>query len=83
MNQQKLKSNFYNFKKLHDLSLNFKKDYNDWNSSANRPEDYWSQIYFLDQGKALGKSFKSFYSKLNSVINYLRIVMKEHNLKII
>ena len=27
---------------------------------ANRPPDIWSQIYFLDSGKSLGKSFKSF-----------------------
>ncbi|WP_394871080.1 DEAD/DEAH box helicase [Clostridium butyricum] len=27
---------------------------------ANRPYDIWSQIYFLDQGKSLGKDFKSF-----------------------
>ena len=27
---------------------------------ANRPYDIWSQVYFLDQGKALGTSFSSF-----------------------
>jgi len=27
---------------------------------ANRPYDIWSQIYFLDKGKALGHDFKSF-----------------------
>lgn len=27
---------------------------------ANRPYDIWSQIYFLDQGKSLGKDFNSF-----------------------
>lgn len=27
---------------------------------ANRPFDIWSQIYFLDQGKSLGESFKTF-----------------------
>ncbi len=27
---------------------------------ANRPYDIWSQIYFLDQGKSLGKSFEAF-----------------------
>lgn len=27
---------------------------------ANRPEDIWSQIYFLDQGRSLGRDFKSF-----------------------
>ncbi len=27
---------------------------------ANRPYDLWSQIYFLDQGKSLGDSFKEF-----------------------
>jgi SNF2 family DNA or RNA helicase len=27
---------------------------------ANRPYDIWSQIYFLDQGKALGKDFETF-----------------------
>ena len=34
-------------KKLHDLSLNFKKKIiMTGTPSANRPEDYWSQIYF-------------------------------------
>ena len=32
---------------------------------ANRPFDIWSQIYFLDQGKALGKDFESFQAKLD------------------
>lgn len=27
---------------------------------ANRPYDIWAQIYFLDQGKSLGKDFKEF-----------------------
>ncbi len=27
---------------------------------ANRPYDIWSQIYFLDKGKALGQDFKAF-----------------------
>lgn len=27
---------------------------------ANRPYDIWAQIYFLDQGKSLGKDFESF-----------------------
>ena len=27
---------------------------------ANRPEDIWSQVYFLDQGASLGHDFKSF-----------------------
>lgn len=27
---------------------------------ANRPYDIWAQIYFLDQGKSLGKDFKKF-----------------------
>ena len=30
---------------------------------ANRPYDIWSQIYFLDQGKALGSNFKQFKSE--------------------
>lgn len=32
---------------------------------ANRPYDLWSQIYFLDEGKSLGKDFKSFKYSLN------------------
>jgi SNF2 family DNA or RNA helicase len=32
---------------------------------ANRPYDIWSQVYFLDQGKSLGKEFSSFKSKLD------------------
>ncbi len=31
---------------------------------ANRPYDLWSQIYFLDQGQALGTDFEDFRSKL-------------------
>jgi SNF2 family DNA or RNA helicase len=27
---------------------------------ANRPHDIWAQIFFLDQGRALGRSFKEF-----------------------
>lgn len=32
---------------------------------ANRPFDIWSQIWFLDQGKALGNDFKTFRSNLD------------------
>lgn len=32
---------------------------------ANRPYDLWSQIYFLDHGKALGVDFGEFRSKLD------------------
>jgi len=32
---------------------------------ANRPYDIWSQIYFLDQGKALGEDFKGFKKKMD------------------
>ncbi|MGP1283422.1 MAG: DEAD/DEAH box helicase [Parasphingopyxis sp.] len=32
---------------------------------ANRPEDIWSQIFFLDGGAALGTDFDSFRSNLN------------------
>lgn len=31
--------------------------------AAERPEDVWSQIYFLDQGKLLGTDFKRFLSQ--------------------
>ena len=31
---------------------------------ANRPEDIWSQIYFLDGGKALGEDFEAFGADL-------------------
>ena len=30
---------------------------------ANRPPDIWSQIYFLDSGKSLGKSFQDFKNR--------------------
>ena len=30
---------------------------------ANRPYDIWSQVYFLDRGKALGNNFKDFKSQ--------------------
>lgn len=32
---------------------------------ANRPHDIWAQVYFLDQGLSLGKSFHDFESSLN------------------
>ncbi|PWC36759.1 DEAD/DEAH box helicase [Azospirillum sp. TSO22-1] len=32
---------------------------------ANRPYDLWSQIFFLDGGKALGRDFPSFKAKLD------------------
>jgi SNF2 family DNA or RNA helicase len=32
---------------------------------ANRPYDVWSQIFFLDAGKALGDSFEDFRSRLD------------------
>lgn len=32
---------------------------------ANRPEDIWSQIYFLDGGQALGEDFEAFRSDLS------------------
>jgi hypothetical protein len=35
----------------------YKKNNHDRNSVANRPEDIWAQIYFLDQGESLGKDF--------------------------
>ena len=31
---------------------------------ANRPEDIWSQVYFLDGGQALGEDFEAFKSNL-------------------
>ena len=33
--------------------------------SANRPQDLWSQIYFLDQGISLGSCYKTFKSKVD------------------
>lgn len=33
--------------------------------AANRPYDYWAQIWFLDQGKALGNDFKKFKSRVD------------------
>lgn len=32
---------------------------------ANRPEDIWSQIYFLDGGQALGEDFEAFRANLS------------------
>ena len=52
-------------KKMHNLSTLFeKKIIMTGTPSANRPEDYWSQIYFLDQGESLGKKFKTFYDSV-------------------
>ena len=59
-------------KKLHSLSYIYsKKIIMTGTPSANRPEDYWSQIYFLDHGKSLGKSFNNFFSKVK-ISNKLR-----------
>lgn len=33
--------------------------------SANRPQDLWSQIYFLDQGESLGSCYKKFKTKVD------------------
>jgi SNF2 family DNA or RNA helicase len=46
---------------FHDLAPLFKKRIiMTGTPAANRPYDIWSQIYFLDQGRSLGDSFKSF-----------------------
>lgn len=37
---------------------------------ANRPYDLWAQIFFLDQGKALGQTFQEFKRELD-LTNYL------------
>lgn len=39
---------------------------------ANRPYDMWAQIYFLDKGKSLGKSFDEF-KKLTDLSNKLSV----------
>ena len=60
-------------KKLHEISDSFeKKVIMTGTPSANRPEDYWSQIYFLDKGKSLGPKYKTFLDKVkisNELIN--------------
>ncbi len=40
---------------------------------ANKPEDLWSQFYFLDNGELLGDDYKEFKKKYS-------INLKEHNL---
>jgi len=35
---------------------------------ANRPEDIWSQFYFLDGGELLGEDFKSFKKKFHVIL---------------
>ena len=44
---------------------------------ANRPYDIWSQIWFLDQGDALGNDFKSFRSTLDLPHECTGLVGKE------
>ena len=52
-------------KKLHQISDRFKKKViMTGTPSANRPEDYWSQIFFLDRGKSLGEKHKVFFEKV-------------------
>jgi SNF2 family DNA or RNA helicase len=51
---------------LFDLALRFKKRVIMTGTPvANRPYDLWSQIYFLDQGAALGTDFEEFRKQLD------------------
>lgn len=51
---------------LHRLSIGFaRRVIMSGTPIANRPYDLWSQIYFLDQGQALGKDFESFKASLD------------------
>ena len=51
---------------------------------ANRPFDLWSQIYFLDNGRSLGRNFKLFQSKVDipktedqeTLSNYIEFLSK-------
>lgn len=50
---------------FHDLRENFhRRIIMTGTPVANRPEDIWSQIYFLDGGKSLGSDFDAFRSSL-------------------
>ena len=61
MSQLRLESLSNVSKALFELSPLFKKKVIMTGTPvANRPYDIWSQIYFLDEGKVLGKSFKEF-----------------------
>ena len=50
---------------LETSNLAFKKVIITGTPIANKPEDLWSQFYFLDNGKTLGNDFKSFKKKFN------------------
>lgn len=51
---------------LHRLSMGFaRRVIMSGTPIANRPYDLWSQIYFLDQGLALGNDFEGFKAKLD------------------
>jgi len=63
---------------------------------ANKPEDLWSQIFFLDDGKALGATFESFeeryrapgggYAKVDELRDYVSRMslrrLKDHAVKL-
>jgi SNF2 family DNA or RNA helicase len=46
---------------------------------ANRPYDLWSQIFFLDQGAALGKDFEAFRKQLDLSNDLARDDEKAHH----
>jgi SNF2 family DNA or RNA helicase len=48
---------------------------------ANRPEDLWSQLYFLDNGSLLGKDFKEFKKEYGIDISMGKNIIKKENLK--
>lgn len=48
---------------------------------ANKPEDIWSQFYFLDDGKLLGRDFIKFRKKYGIQISMGRQTINEDNLK--
>lgn len=48
---------------------------------ANKPEDLWSQFYFLDNGQSLGDSFEEFKTKYGIDISGTKSVIKRENLQ--
>lgn len=50
---------------------------------ANRPEDLWSQFYFLDDGKTLGVSFKDFKDQFKVNLRGTDLKEYEKNLEIL
>lgn len=69
-------------KKFHSIKEIFKKKIiMTGTPSANRPEDYWSQIFFLDNGKSLGPRYNFFFNSVKITNNLSKDKLGQHILQ--